>query len=227
MKIFARACGALALLFLAAACTTIDMSTYEDENIYAELELNNPKQVILTVDNRSGAAFVLDQTRTASLRGGPEFPLIPLDGTGSGDSPMNIEMNIEPGARQSRNFIARQALGVDGGKPVINDWVPADPSGMVFRFNYRIGGEDRPLTFPDPQTRTLRGKVNVSADIALPFLKSIEARRRKLYDQAQAQAAASFGAPGKTLRLVNLRYSSSTNGFVEKAALSADVVENP
>jgi hypothetical protein len=215
MKIVVRACGVLAALFLAAACTTLDMSTYEDDHIYAELETNNPKQITLTVDNRSGAAFTLDHGGAAFLQNGRESPLTLLDGTGE---------PLGPGARQSWNFASGQALSLEDGKPVIGDWVPEDPSGTEFRFNYRTGGEDRSLVFPDTQNRALVGKVSVSADIALPFLKSVADRRRKLYDQAQAQAVANFGAPGKNLRLVNLRYSSSTNAFVEKAALSADVM---
>ncbi|MDR1353228.1 MAG: hypothetical protein LBK05_08095 [Treponema sp.] len=220
MKILTRASGALVLLLLAAACSTIDMSTYEDANIYAELEMNDPKQVILTVDNRSGAEFVLDPTRAAYLGDNRELPLISLNETG--DAPVNIE----PGTQRSRNFTARQALSLKGRKPVINDWVPADSSGMVFRFNYHMGGEEGSLAFPDPQSRTLLGKVTVTADIVLPFFKSIKNRRLKLYRQAQAQAAANFSTPGKKPRLVNLHYSSTNNGFVEKAVLSADVVES-
>jgi hypothetical protein len=193
------------------------MSTYEDENVYAELETNNPKQVILTVDNRSGSEVTLDQNGAAFLHNGRESPLTPLDGTGA-------PLYIGPGSRQSRNFAASQALSLEGNKPVISDWVPTDPTGVAYRFNYRIGGEEQSLAFPDTQGRTLVGKVNVAADIALPFLKSIPDRRRKLYDQAQAQAVANFSTPGKELQLVNLHYSSTTNAFVEKAALSADVI---
>jgi hypothetical protein len=209
--------GALCALAL-AACSTIDLSTYEDADIYAELETNNPKQVTLTVDNRGGDPFTLEQSGAAYRRDNRESPLIPVNS--AGESPSRI---LSPGARQSWVFVAQHALNPGAGKQSIADWVPPDSSSLEFRFTYRLGGEERTLVFPDTGERTLLGKVQVAVDIALPFLKSVEDRRRKVYDQAVAQAAASFGAGGKKLRLVNLRYDSKSNGFVENVILSADV----
>jgi hypothetical protein len=207
--------------FNAKACTTIDMSTYEDEYLYAELETNNPKQVTLTVDNRSGSEFTLE-TRAFYRFGGGESPLTPVSETESGNA--LPRMFLAPGSRQSRNFAAEQALSLRGGKQSIGDWVPKASSGLEFSFVYRLGGEERSLVFPDHRERVLVGRVQVAVDIPLPFLKTIAERRLKVYEAALAQARISFGAEGRELRLVNLRYSSKTTGFVENALLNADII---
>jgi hypothetical protein len=198
------------------------MSTYEDENIYAELEMNNPKQVTLTVDNRSQGEVVLDQTRVYYSRNSQEAPLTPVTETQSGaDVP---PMRVSPAARKSQNFALDQAVTFKNGKQNISEWLPQDTSDVGVRFVYRVGEEERPLVFPDPQERVLVGRVKVSLDIAVPFFSSIIDRRRKIYDLALAQARNSFGADGKQLRLVNLHYDSKTTGFVENAVLTADVI---
>jgi hypothetical protein len=213
--------AAFFLLVISAACSTIDMSTYEDEYIYAELETNNPRQITLTVDNRSGQEFTLETGALCRSTGG-EFPLTPVNETESGNA--LPRMLLSPGARQSRNFAAERAISLSSGKQTIGDWVPENSSGLEFRFAYRLGAGERSLVFPDPGERVLVGRVQVAVDIPLPFLSSIADRRRKVYQEALAQARVSFGAGGKELRLVNLRYDSKTNGFVENAVLSADVI---
>jgi hypothetical protein len=212
-----------AVLLISAGCTTIDMSTYEDEHIYAELETNNAKQVTLTVENRSGDEFTLEQTGAAYRYNNRESPLVAAGSAGSGGTAS--QMLLPPGAQRSWNFVAQHAINLSGGKQSIGNWVPEDSSALEFRFMYHLDGEERSLTFPNTDSRHLVGKLQVTVDIGLPFLKSIADRRRKAYDQAVAQARASFGAGGKALVLVNLRYDSKTNGFVENVTLSADVVE--
>lgn len=214
--------GALVAALL-TGCSTIDMSTYEDEYIYAELETNNARQVTLTVDNRSEAAFALEQTGSAYRYNSRESLLVPVTGAGTGDPAS--QLLLPPGTRRSWNFVAQHAINLSGGKQSIGDWVPEGSSALEFHFPYRLGGEERALAFPNSGERALVGKVQVAVDIPLPFLKSIADRRRKVYDQAVAQARTSFGAGGRELTLVNLRYDSKSNGFVENVTLSADVVE--
>jgi hypothetical protein len=222
MKLVMFACCLAAAALSIGACSTIDMSTYEDENIYAELEMNNPRQVTLTLDNRSQGELVLDQTRVYYSYNNQEAPLTPVTETESGaDVP---PMRVPPAARKSQNFALDQAVALKDGKRDISEWLPQDTSGVGVRFVYLIDEEERPLVFPDPQERALVGKVRVSLDIAVPFLSSVIDRRRKIYDLAFAQAKSSFGAGGKQLRLVNLHYDSKTNGFVENAVLTADVI---
>ncbi|MDR2177172.1 MAG: hypothetical protein LBP20_03915 [Treponema sp.] len=208
--------AAIAIALLSTACTTIDMSTYEDEYIYAELESNNPKQVTLTVDNLSAGELTLEQTGASCRYNAREFPLVPVTQSAASAAPLS------PGARHSWNFAAQQPLNLSGGTQ--GGWVPENSSAMEFRFAYRLGGEERSITFPDSGERTLIGTVQAAVDIPLPFLKSVTERRRKVFEQALAQAKTSFGADGKKLRLVNLRYYSTSNGFVENAVLSADVI---
>jgi hypothetical protein len=211
--------GLVALLFLGvctSACSTIDMFTYEDGNLYAELEANNPQQVTLTVDNRSGGELILDQERAAYIGGGRRFPLKALDRE-SREAPLRLP----PGVRQSLSFAPAEALSQDGGK--IAEWVPEDASGDSFEFSYRAAGEEQALIFPDDRERPILGRVKVSLDIPLPFSSSVTERRRRIYDQALIQAKESFGGERK-LRLVNIRYGSTSNGFKEKAVLNADVI---
>jgi hypothetical protein len=207
-----------AMLVMSAACTTIDMSTYEDGYVYAELETNDPKRVTLTVDNRSGTAFTLEETGALYRYEGREAQLVLLN------EAQGSRLSLAPGARYSWNFIALQALTLSNGTQSVTDWVPANSSTVEFRFAYRQGGEERSLVFPDPGQRSLVGKVAISVDIALPFLKPVAERRARAYEEALSQARGSFGAGGRELHLVNLRYDSSSNGFVEKVTLSADVV---
>jgi hypothetical protein len=220
MKITLYAVFAMALL--STACTTIDMFTYEDEYVYAELETNNPKRVTLTVDNLGADELTLEQTGASYRYNAREFLLVPVTGAQSGDPA--AAMLLPPGARRAWDFVAQQSLSLSGGRQSIATWVPENSSALEFRFAYRLGAEERSLGFPDSGERTIIGKVQVTVDIPLPFLKAIPERRRKVLAQALAQAKTSFGADGKKLQLVNLRYDSRTNGFVENAALSADVI---
>jgi hypothetical protein len=194
------------------------MFTYEDENIYAELEMNDPGRVALTVDNRGGGELTLDQASYTG--GGRRSPLTAVQE----DSAAPSTLRISPGARQSRSFVLEEALTLSGGKLKIADWVPEDNSEDRFDFVYRLNGEDHPLTFPDNRERPLVGKVKVSLGTALPFRYSIPERRRKIYDLALDQANNAFGGPGKKLRLVNIRYDSSSKGLSETSQLTADVI---
>jgi hypothetical protein len=213
--------GALlgALLFL-GACSTIDMFTYEDENIYAELETNDPARVTLMVDNRGNREVTLDRERAFYTGGGRRSPLKGIEEAQAELSPLRIS----PGARQSRSFAPEESLSFDGGKLKIADWVPEDNAGDRFDFVYSVNGEDYPLVFPGSQDQPLLGKVKVSLDIAMPFRYSVTERRRKIYDLALAQANSAFGEGGKQLRLVNIRYDSMSKGFSEKTFLTADVI---
>ncbi|MDR1971162.1 MAG: hypothetical protein LBQ46_04510 [Treponema sp.] len=214
-----------ALALSLGACSTMDMFTYEDANIYAELETNDPTRVTLTITNRGLEELTLNQREAFHISNSRESPLVPVNAAPPGDPPLRVA----PGTQQSQSFAPAQAISQTGGKQYIADWVPpgapADTVGDRFRFAYRLSGRDYPLAFPDPRERPLKGKVKVSLNIALPFRYSLIERRRRIYDQALIQAESAFGGGGRKLRLVNVRYDSSSNGFSEQAVLSADVVE--
>jgi hypothetical protein len=214
----------IAALFI-SACTTIDMSTYEDENIYAELEMNDPKQVSLTVTNRTNDEFTLDQNSSSYTHIDQRSPLAAVADTQVGA--VVAPLQVPAGTRRTQNFAIEQAVTFTNGKRNISEWVPENTSKEQFSFAYRIGDIEQLITFPDSQGRVLLGKVEVSQDIAVPFFSSIIDRRRKLYDQAVTRAQNDFGKDGKKFKLVNIHYESKTNGFVENASLSADVIETP
>jgi hypothetical protein len=213
-------CGVLAALLFLGACSTIDMLTYEDENIYAELEMNNPSRITLMVDNRGNGELTLDRERAFYTSGGRRNPLSGIDETATETSPLRIS----PGTRQSQSFAIEEAISPGSGKLKITDWVPEDNAGDQFNFVYSVAGEEHPLVFPDSRERTLTGKVKVSLDIAMPFRYSITERRRRIYDLALAQANGAFGERGRTLRLVNIHYDSESKGLSEKMFLTADVI---
>ncbi|MDR2746359.1 MAG: hypothetical protein LBB77_02835 [Treponema sp.] len=221
MKIGLLNGGLLAALLVLGACTTIDMLTYEDGNIYAELETNDSTRVTLTVDNRGGGDLILDQDRALYTGGGRRSSLTALAETPDGEIP---QFRLPSGARRSLSFAPAEAVSVSGGKRKIADWAPQDILDDRFEFTYSMDGEEYPLIFPDEGERPLLGKVNVSLDIAMPFASSVTERRRKIYDLALSQANNAFGGEGKKLRLVNIRYDSTSSGFKEKAILSADVI---
>jgi hypothetical protein len=213
-------CGVLAVL--SVGCTSIDMSTYEDDYIYAELEMNNPRQVTLTIDNQGPGELTLNQTKMRYSRYNQESPLTPVTETDHG---ANVPvLRVAPQYRGSQNFTLEPALSLANNKRTITKWIPEDTSALGFKFYYQIEGEERPLFFPNPHERELVGKVKVTLSIAMPFFYTIPERRRKIYDQAVVQARNAFGAGGRELRLVNLHYDSKTSGFVENAVLTADVI---
>jgi hypothetical protein len=212
----------LAALLVTAACTSIDMSTYEDEYIYAELEMNDPRQITLTIDNQGQDELILNQTKARYSRYNQESPLTPVTDTDHGSNVPSLR--IVPQSRETRNFVLEPSLSLTDDKRIINKWLPEDTSDLGFKFYYQMEGEERPLFFPDPRERELVGKVKITLDIAMPFFYTIPERRRQVYDQAVIQARNAFGADGKELRLVNLHYDSKVSGFVEKAILTADVI---
>ncbi|GHV53488.1 hypothetical protein AGMMS49579_12340 [Spirochaetia bacterium] len=200
-------------IVLISACTSIDLATYEDEKVYAELETNDAKLITLKVKNLTGT----------------ELNILPDQISYSSDSKTNAlvpEGTLKPVASRGTEsffFVDPQAVTVPKpDKREVAKWVPDSLKTSEFKFGYRIGETDGVMIFPDPQERTLAGKVNISNDFALPVFTKPEARRTKLYNMALDQAKASFGAG---IRLVNVRYDSTTNFFVDKATLSADVVK--
>ena len=210
--------GVLAALLVLGSCTTIDMFTYEDGNIYAELETNDPARVTLTVDNHSAGDLTLVQNRALHTGSGRRSSLTLLD------EAQGTQFQLSRGDKRSLSFAPAEAISLSGGKQKIAAWVPEDASNDRFEFAYSIAGEEHPLVFPDGQERLLLGKVNVSLDIPIPFSSSVMERRRKIYDLAIKQANSAFGGAGKKLRLVNIHYDGTSNGFKEKATLTADVI---
>ncbi|MDR3248488.1 MAG: hypothetical protein LBT39_06855 [Treponema sp.] len=213
---------AAALLNLACATTGIALFTFEDENIYAELETNDPQQVNLIIDNRSSGELSLDQSSAAYTHANQESRLIAVDGTQAGS--VVPALQVAPQTRQSRNFALERAVTRDGGVASIGDWVPPDTTADRFAFVYRLGDGVYPINFPDTQQRAILGRVTVTLEIAMPAPIPVNERRRRIYEKALEQANASFGAGGRKLKLVNLRYSSTGNFFKESAVLSADVI---
>ena len=210
--------GVLAALLVLGGCTTIDMLTYEDGNIYAELETNDPTRITLTVDNHGAGDLTLVQNRAVYTGSGRRSSLTVLD------EAQGAQFQLSRGDMRSLSFAPAEAISLSGGKQKIAAWVPGDTFNDRFEFAYSIAGEEYPLVFPDGRERLLLGKVNVSLDIPFPFSSSVTERRRKIYDLAIKQATGAFGGAGKKLRLVNIRYDSTNSGFKEKAALTADVI---
>jgi hypothetical protein len=222
MKKAVLTCGVLAALLFLGACSTIDMFTYEDENIYAELEMNNPAQVTLMVDNRGNGELTLDRERVFYISGGRRSLLKGIDVTAA--ETQASPLRIPPGTRQSQSFALEEAISPGSGKLKITDWVPEDNAGDHFNFVYSAAGAEYPLAFPDSKERPLVGTVKVSLDIAMPFRYSITERRRRIYDLAMAQAKDAFGERGRELRLVNIHYDSVSKGLSEKTFLTAGVI---
>ncbi|GHU15477.1 hypothetical protein FACS1894163_02300 [Spirochaetia bacterium] len=200
-------------MVLISACTSIDLAIYEDEKVYAELETNNAQLVTLKVTNQTGT----------------ELNILPDQISYSANSKTNAlvpEGTVKPvpsRGTESIFFVDPQAVTVPKpDKRKVDKWVPESLKTSEFRFGYRIGETDGVMIFPDPQERVAVGKVNISNDFALPVFTKPEARRTKLYNMALEQAKASFGAD---IRLANVRYDSTTNFFVDKATLSADVIK--
>jgi hypothetical protein len=104
---------------------------------------------------------------------------------------------------------------------VVPNWVPEKLEGSVFRFAYKTPEGEREMVFPDNQQRQLLGTVTIANDTAFPAFKSVEDRRKNLFNLAQAQAVTSYGS---NIRLVNLRYDSVKGFFKESSSLSADVI---
>jgi hypothetical protein len=65
-----------AVLFV--SCNSIDLATYEDENLYAELETKDPAMVTLLVANRGDREYELDRERLSYTRNGQTLQMSPL-----------------------------------------------------------------------------------------------------------------------------------------------------
>jgi hypothetical protein len=206
---------------LFAACTSIDLATYEDENLYAELETNDPTMVTLRVVNRRNQEIELDRDGMSYVKGGQIMQMSPLILSQAGTSAPPL--TVPPQARLSRSFAPEQLIRVEKGKLVVPQWVPENMDGSVFRFAYRTPEDEKKIVFPDNQERQLLGTVKIGNDTVFPFFKSVEKRRKILYDLAYAQAADSYGG---NIRLVNLRYDSVKGFFKESSTLNADVIRD-
>ena len=200
-------------IVLISACTSIDLATYEDEKVHAELETNNAKLVTLKVTNQTGTELNILPDRISYSVNSKTNALVP-------------EGTVKPVASRGTEsffFVDPQAVSLPKpDKRKVAKWVPESLKTSSFSFGYRIGETDGVMIFPDPQERVVAGKVNVSNDFALPVFTKPEARRTKLYNMALEQAQAGFGA---NIRLANVRYDSAANFFVDKATLSADVIK--
>ncbi|MDR0997717.1 MAG: hypothetical protein LBL70_01510 [Treponema sp.] len=204
---------------LFAACTSIDLATYEDENLYAELETNDPAMVTLLVVNQLNQEIELDRDKLSYAYDGQIQQMSPLvlSQTGTSVPPMVIP----PQARLSRSFAPEHLIRVEKGKLVVPQWVPENMDGAVFRFAYKTPEGEKEILFPDTRQRQLLGTVKITNDTVFPFIKSVEARRKVLYDLAHAQAVDSYGS---NVRLVNLQYDSAKGFFKESSSLNADVI---
>jgi hypothetical protein len=208
-----------ALAVLLASCASIDLATYEDENLYAELDTNDPTMVTLLVVNHRNQEIELDRQGLSYTGNGKTLPMSPLvlSQTGTSVPPMIIP----PRARLNKSFAPEQLIRVESGKLVVPEWVPEKLEGSVFRFAYKAPEGEREIIFPDNQQRQLLGTVKITNDTVFPAFKSVEDRRKKLYNLAYAQAASSYGS---NITLVNLQYDSAKGFFKESATLSADVI---
>jgi hypothetical protein len=204
---------------LFSACTSIDLATYEDDKLYAELETSDPTMVTLTVESRWNSEIEINRDRLSYNRNGLTQPMSPLvlSQTGTAAPPMTVPAR----ARLNRSFAPEQLIRVEGGKLVVPNWVPEELEGSVFRFGYKTAEGEGEMVFPDPQQRQILGSVKVSNDAALPFFKSVGDRRKTLYNMARDQAIDTYG---NNIKLVNLRYESTKAFFKETGRLSADVV---
>jgi hypothetical protein len=207
----------LAVLF--AACTSIDLATYEDENLYAELDTKDPSMVTLMVVNRRNQEIELDRDGMSYIKGGQIMQMSPLVLSQAGTSVPSLI--ISPQSQMSRSFAPEQLIRMEKGKLVIPQWVPEKIDGSTFHFAYKTPGGEKKIVFPDNQERQLLGTVKITNDTVFPFFKSVEKRRKVLYDLAYAQAASSYGS---NIRLVNLQYDSAKGFFKESSSLNADVI---
>ncbi|MDR1636349.1 MAG: hypothetical protein LBR93_03335, partial [Treponema sp.] len=144
-----------AVLF--AACNSIDLATYEDGNLYAELDTRDPSMVTLLVLNRGDQEYELDQGRLSYTRNGQTLQMSPLvlSQTGTSIPPLIVP----PQARLSRSFAPEQLIRTENGKLVVPQWVPEKLEGSVFRFAYKTPEGEREIVFPDNQERRLLGTV--------------------------------------------------------------------
>jgi hypothetical protein len=202
-----------------ASCSSIDLATYEDENLYAELDTNDPTMVSLLVVNRRNQEIELDRQGLSYTENGETLQISPLvlSQTGTAIPPLIVP----PQSRLNRSFAPERLIRTENGKLVIPEWVPEKLEGSVFRFPYTAAEGKKEIVFPDNRQRQILGTVKIANDTVFPFFKSVEDRRKKLYSLAHSQAVSSYGA---NIKLVNLRYDSAKGFFRESSSLNADVI---
>jgi hypothetical protein len=206
-------------LFFIMACTSIDMASYQNEDLYAELETNDPKVVVLRIKNDTDLEIDILPDKISYSINGKESPLSPDWAAGAQPG---TTVPILPRRNTNRSFVATAAIKSGAGQRDVGKWVPDSLDNVVFVFGYKIGDDEKQMVFPDNQERQLVGRVDVSSDTVFPFSKTVDERRQALYKLGLIQAQNSFG---KDTHLVNIRYDSNRGWFKETATLTADVVK--
>lgn len=218
---------------------------FENEDVKAVLQFDGARWVELFIENKTDNVlqFTTDLS-TFTFADGSNTGLIP-SGTKFIEAGKSIPpFVIAPKSKFQKSFSAVDAIGyleVSGWYSA--DWLPESLKGTNFIFSYKFDGVDKYIVFqgdksqstqppsPPPQKTALG---NVRADKRfwnVLFLKSVEKRRKILFDEAMVEAKRKYG---ENIDLKNLRYEGVWNpasllfyfsmlGFVEDASLTADV----
>lgn len=250
--------GVLAVLCFLVGCTTVtqhqleygktwigdEPTQFENEDLQATLYFSSPKRITLEVENKTDSVIIIVMD-LASFNGasGTSSRLVPEGTKYINTTESHPSEVIPPKGKYRKGFISADSIhfvsGSSGGWET-DDWVPNKLAGTKYVFGYKTNTEDRFIVFSKDMALAsgavspeLLGSVVVSEQFwNILFLRSVEERRKILFDKAMNDATKKYG---KNIRLRNLDFQGSWSGlslvlyfsilgFVEDASLTADVI---
>lgn len=147
---------ALSVSFLLASCGTYK-AAYSDNDIYAELEINDSEYVVLHVRNNTDSAVQIFPDKSYYTNGTFNSVLIPNEKRYFIAGTTIPPVNVPPGRYISQEFVASKGVKFDDGKyDGISGWTPRSEDKLqnaYFDFECQVNGVVRHLVFNGPDIK--------------------------------------------------------------------------
>jgi hypothetical protein len=132
------------------SCASFKAIAHLDDDIYAELEVEDSDYVILYVKNNTNAQIQILSDKSYYSNGRYNSVLIPYEERYMTRGTLVPPVNIPPQRELTQRFVASKAVEYDEDEFNINNWTPRDSEEIVaayFYFEYEINGVTKQLIF--------------------------------------------------------------------------------
>jgi len=217
----------------------------QNDYISGKLNCKDSYWAEITIENKSEKVVtLLWDVSSFTPSNGNSHRLVP-EGTKYIEAKQSIPpVSIAPGSKFVKSFFSSDSFyyqsGEYGGWTDL-PWIPKDLSGSKFVFGYRIGSEEGFLIFDGNESHSkmkappeIIGSVKYETTFwNILFLNPVEKRREVLLREAKKEAVNKYG---NNIELTNIEYAGNWSpaslilyfsmlGFVEKASITADVIQ--